>query len=129
MRWQLEYVLRETRGRCANTGQFAVHQAVAHRFADMKLRLDTTELWIDHCANLCDAGRRITLESAQAKLLASEAFLQSSVDAVHILGAFGLEHELPGLVTDAMAGRLFSGTSEIQKNIIATLLGVGCAGG
>ncbi len=129
MRWQLEHALREARGRGPNHRRQAMHQAVAHRLADMKLRLDTMELWIDHCANLCDAGRRITLESAQTKLLASEAFLQSSLDAVHILGAFGLEHELPGLVADAMAGRLFSGTSEIQKNIIATLLGVGRIGG
>lgn len=128
MRWQLEHVLRETRQRKSSDGRFVVHQAVTHKLADMKLRLDTAELWIERCAALCDAGRRITLESAQTKLFASEAFLQSSLDAVHILGAFGLESELPGLVTDAMAGRLFSGTSEIQKNIIATILGVGCTG-
>ena len=72
-----------------------------------------------------DAGKRITLASAQAKLYASEAFLQSSLDAAHLLGAAGLEGELPGLVHDAMAGRLLSGSSEIQKNIIAAMLGLG----
>ena len=41
------------------------------------------------------------------------------------MGAFGLEGELPGLVHDAMAGRLLSGSSEIQKNIIAAMLGLG----
>jgi alkylation response protein AidB-like acyl-CoA dehydrogenase len=93
----------------------------------MKLRLDTINLWLTHCATLSDQQQRITLAAAQTKLYASEAFLQSSLDAVHLFGAQGLEPDscLAELVSDAMAGRLFSGSSEIQKNIIAALLGTG----
>ena len=50
--------------------------------ADMKLRLDTIGLWLQECARLCDTGQRLTLASAQTKLYAAEAFLQSSLDAV-----------------------------------------------
>lgn len=125
MHWQLDHVIEYARARPAGSGYLADVQGVSHRIADMQLRLETTRLWIRECARLLDDGKRITLASAEAKLYASEAFLQSSLDAAHILGASGLEGELPGLVHDAMAGRLFSGSSEIQKNIIAAMLGLG----
>ena len=124
MHWQLQRVIEYTRRRPAGSGYLAGVQAVAHRIAEMQLRLETTRLWVRECARLLDEGKRITLASAQAKLYAGEAFLHSSLDAAHILGASGLEGELPGLVHDAMAGRLLSGSSEIQKNIIAAMLGL-----
>lgn len=129
MLWQLQQVIEYARTRPVGSGYLAGMQAVTHRIADMQLRLDTTCLWIRECARLLDDGKRITLASAQAKLYASEAFLQSSLDAAHILGASGMEGELPGLVHDAMAGRLLSGSSEIQKNIIAAMLGLGARKG
>ncbi len=125
MEWQLEKVTAWVRARPSGDGRLADVQAVAHRIAAMKLRLDTARLWIERCAALCEAGRRITLASAETKLYASEAFLDNSLDAVHLLGAAGLQGELPALVQDALAGRLLSGSSEIQKNIIAALLGLG----
>jgi alkylation response protein AidB-like acyl-CoA dehydrogenase len=124
MQWQLQRVTEYARSRSAGSDYLSGVQAVTHRIADMRLRLDTARLWIRECARLLDDGKRITLASAQAKLYASEAFLQSSLDAAHLLGASGLESELPGLVHDAMAGRLLSGSSEIQKNIIAAMLGL-----
>ena len=129
MQWQLQHVIEYARTRSAGDGTLAGVQAVSHRIAAMQLRLETTRLWIRECAQLLDDGKRITLASAQAKLYASEAFLQSSLDAAHLLGASGLEGELPGLVHDAMAGRLLSGSSEIQKNIIAAMLGLGAGKG
>jgi alkylation response protein AidB-like acyl-CoA dehydrogenase len=103
------------------------YQGISHKIAEMKVQLDTIRLWINECARLKDHGKRITLASAQAKLFSSEAFLQFCLDAVQILGANGMIHGNPtlALVNDALASRLFSGSSEIQKNIIATLLGTG----
>ena len=127
MQWQLEQVVQYSRQRTSGTVHLGKHQAISHTIADMKLRLDTIQLWLEHCATLCDNQQRITLSAAQTKLYASEAFLQSSLDAAHLHGAHGLEpgSGLAELVADAMAGRLFSGSSEIQKNIIAALLGTG----
>ena len=125
MQWQLQQVIQYVRSRRSGKGALGDVQVVAHKIADMKLRLETTRLWIRQCADLCDAGKRITLASAQTKLYASEAFLQSSLDASHLLGALGQEHEFADWVQDAMAGRLLSGSSEIQKNIIAAMLGLG----
>ncbi|MGZ8215175.1 MAG: acyl-CoA dehydrogenase family protein, partial [Methylosarcina sp.] len=127
MAWQLETVIRFSRERRVNNAPLGKNQAISHKIAEMKVRLDTVRLWVDECARLKDNGQRITLASAQTKLFAAEAFLQSSLDAVHILGAGGLEEGNPmaELVNDALASRLFSGSSEIQKNIIAALLGTG----
>lgn len=129
MAWQLDEVVRHSRQRRSGGVHLGKHQAISHRIADMKLRLDTVELWLNECARLCDSGQRLTLASAQTKLYAAEAFLQSCLDAVHILGASGLEtHSLMAeWVQDALAGRLFSGSSEVQKNLIAALLGTGLA--
>ncbi|MGZ8244252.1 acyl-CoA dehydrogenase family protein, partial [Methylomagnum sp.] len=98
-----------------------------HRIAEMKLRLDTVGLWLRECARAADAGERLSLPAAQTKLYAAEAFLQSCLDAVQIFGAAGLEAEsgMAALVQDALAGRLFSGSSEMQRNIIAGLVGTG----
>ena len=127
MDWQLNSVIKFSRERKVNGAHLGKNQAISHKIADMKLRLDTIRLWVNECARLKDNNKRITLASAQTKLFAAEAFLQSSLDAVHILGSSGLIIDSPmaRLVSDALASRLFSGSSEIQKNIIAALLGTG----
>lgn len=124
MQWQLEQVLVHAKNRMSGAANIGQHQAISHKIADMKLRLDSMRLWITRCADLLDAGKRITIASAETKLYASEAFLQSSLDAIHILGASGLSDEFTRLVDDAMAGKLMAGSSEIQKNIIAAMLGL-----
>jgi len=127
MAWQLESVIRFSRERKVNGTHLGKNQAISHKIADMKLRLDTIRLWVNECARLKDNNKRITMTSAQTKLFAAEAFLQSSLDAVHILGSSALITDSPmaRLVNDALSSRLFSGSSEIQKNIIAALLGTG----
>lgn len=127
MDWQLQTVIQFSRQRQVNDSHLGKNQAISHKIADMKLRLDTIRLWVNECARLKDHNKRITMTSAQTKLYAAEAFLQSSLDAVQILGSSGLimDNPISELVNDAMASRLFSGSSEIQKNIIAALLGTG----
>jgi len=127
MQWQLDQVIQFSRLRQVNQQHLGANQAISHKIADMKCRLETCLLWVNECARLKDSGNRISLASAQTKLFASEAFLQSSLDAAHILGTKGLmeENKMTTLIQDAMASRLFSGSSEIQKNIIAALVGTG----
>ena len=129
MAWQLNKAVEHSRVRRSGNTHLGHHQAISHRVAEMKLRLDTLELWLRRCAKLCDQGQRLTMAAAQTKLYAAEAFLQSSIDAIQILGASALDAEngLANLVEDALAGRLFSGSSEVQRNIIAGLLGTGDA--
>ncbi|WP_305909387.1 acyl-CoA dehydrogenase family protein [Methylomarinum sp. Ch1-1] len=127
MEWQLDSAVEFSRERRINGAHLGRNQAISHKIADMKLRLDTIRLWVHECARLKDNNKRISLASAQTKLYAAEAFLQSSLDAVQIYGSCGLVTGSPmsELVGDALASRLFSGSSEVQKNIIAALLGTG----
>jgi len=124
MQWQLNEVVRFARTRQVKGQPLSNFQAISHRIAEMKLRLDTVQLWVGKCADHCNRKKRITIESAATKWYASEAFLNSSLDTVHIFGTKGLEGEHVQLVQDAMAGRLFSGSTELQKNIIASMLGM-----
>jgi alkylation response protein AidB-like acyl-CoA dehydrogenase len=101
-------------------------QAVSHRIVDMKLRLETSRLLLYRLAWKRDRGRTSPLESALVKLYLSESFLASSLDALQLHGGMGYmtETELERDVRDAMGSRIYSGTSEIQRNIVAGYLGL-----
>ena len=67
-----------------------------------------------------------TVQSAMAKLVVSEAYMASSIDALHLRGGYGFmsEYEADRDLLDAAGGKIYSGTSEIQRNIIARFLGL-----
>jgi hypothetical protein len=66
------------------------------------------------------------MESAIAKLFISEANVRTHLDAVQIHGGYGYttEFEIERALRDAVGGRIYSGTSEIQRRIIARRLGL-----
>jgi hypothetical protein len=101
-------------------------QAVSHRIVDMKVRLETARLLLYRLGWLKTLGRPCAMDASMVKLYISESFLQSSLDAVQIHGGYGYmsELEIERDVRDAVAGRIYSGTSEIQRNIIAGLMGL-----
>jgi alkylation response protein AidB-like acyl-CoA dehydrogenase len=66
------------------------------------------------------------MEAALAKLHLSESFVESSLDAIRLHGAQGYVQEL-GIerdLRDGIGGIIYSGTSDIQRNIVARLLGL-----
>lgn len=98
-------------------------QAVSHQLAEMATRLEAARLLVHDAARAYDDGRtdEVTRRSAMAKLLATET-AQFVVDAaVQIHGAQALErgHILEHLYRDVRAPRIYEGTSEIQRTIIA----------
>lgn len=101
-------------------------QAVSHRLADMALRHEMARLLLYKAAASIGAGGRATLAAAMAKLGASEAIAEIALDAARVHGAQGYvtEYEVEREVRDALGGLVYSGTSDVQKNLIATLLGV-----
>jgi alkylation response protein AidB-like acyl-CoA dehydrogenase len=101
-------------------------QAVAHRIVDMKTRLETSRLLLYRLGWMKRNGKQAPMDSAMVKLYLSESFLQSSLDALQIHGGYGYmtESELEREVRDAIASRIYSGTSEIQRNIVAAQLGL-----
>jgi alkylation response protein AidB-like acyl-CoA dehydrogenase len=90
------------------------------------VRLETARLLLYKVAWLHKMGKSAIMEAAMAKLYLSEAFIQSSLDAVRTLGSYGYmtEFEVERDLRDSVGGVLYSGTSDIQRNIIARLMGL-----
>jgi alkylation response protein AidB-like acyl-CoA dehydrogenase len=101
-------------------------QAISHRVVEMKLRLETARLLLYRLGWLLDQGRPAALDSALVKLHLGESFVSSSLDALQIHGGYGYmaEYGLERDVRDALASRIYSGTSEIQRNLAARLMGL-----
>ena len=101
-------------------------QAVSHPLVDMKLRLETSRLLLYRLAWLLDQGRPAGLDSALVKLQLAEAYVATSLEALQLHGGYGYMAEtgLEQEVRDALAARLYSGTSEIQRNLAARHLGL-----
>ena len=102
------------------------HQAIAHRIANMKLRLEAARLLLYRACWELDQGGDPTLAVSLAKLATSEAAIESSLDAIHIHGGAGVMTEtgVERALRDAVPSTLFSGTSEIQRDLIARRLGL-----
>jgi alkylation response protein AidB-like acyl-CoA dehydrogenase len=101
--------------------------AVSNRIADMQVRLTACRALLRHVAEVKDAGRPAAMEAAIAKLFISEAWVQSGLDAQLTYGAYGYlrENGIEREVRDALASRIYSGTSDIQRLVIAQRLGLG----
>jgi acyl-CoA dehydrogenase len=96
-------------------------QAVSQQLAEAAVRTKAARLLVYEAAAAFDAGERVTKASAMAKLYATEA-AQFVIDtAIQVHGAAGLErgHLLEHLYRDVRATRIYEGTSEIQREIIA----------
>ncbi len=127
MERQLEECVRYARDRKQFEQPIGRFQSVSNRIADMKVRLETCRLILYRVAWLKKIGKSAVIDAAIAKLYISECFVQSSMDAVRIHGGYGYmtEFEVERDLRDAIGGTLYSGTSDIQRNIIARLMGVG----
>ena len=96
-------------------------QAVANRLVDMRLRWETVRLLLYRFAWLKQEGRPALAEASMAKLAVSEAWVRSCEDAMRIHGGYGyltetgIEREL----RDALASLSYSGTGEIQRQVVA----------
>ena len=101
-------------------------QLVASRIVDMKVRLETARLLLYKTAWTHSQQTLTPLDAALAKLYISEAAVQSALDAMQIYGGYGYmkEFEVERDLRDVLAGRLYSGTSDIQRLIIGRNLGL-----
>ena len=126
MQRQLEQTIEYARQRKQFGKAIGKYQSVANRIVDMKLRLETSRLLLYKTAWLKETGKSAMIEAALLKLLLGEAFVESSLDAIRVHGGRGYvtENGVERNLRDAVGGTIYAGTSDIQRNIIAGLLGL-----
>jgi len=122
----LEISVNYARGRKAFGQSIGKFQSVSNKIAEMKIRLELGKLICWKAATLKDQNKRATLESSIGKLFISEGLKQSCIDAVQIHGGYGYTTEYPVErdLRDSIAATIYSGTSELQYNIISRWLGL-----
>jgi alkylation response protein AidB-like acyl-CoA dehydrogenase len=126
MQRQLEACVDYARSRKQFGQSIGKFQAVSNMVADMYLRLEAARLLVYQTAWLGDQGKSVLAQAAAAKLFTSEAWVTSSLDAIQVHGAYGYMKEsgIERDLRDAVASTIYSGTSEIQRVILARLLGL-----
>jgi alkylation response protein AidB-like acyl-CoA dehydrogenase len=126
MRRQLEACTSHARGRKQFGRPIGKFQSVANKIVDMKVRLETCRPLVYRIGWLKDQKRSAFQEAAIAKLHVSECFVKSSLDAIQTFGGYGYmtEQEVERDLRDAVGSTIYSGTNEIQRNIIAASLGL-----
>ncbi|MBC8417150.1 MAG: acyl-CoA dehydrogenase family protein [Desulfobacterales bacterium] len=97
------------------------HQAIQMMIADMATLVDAARLMTYRAATLRDKGKRFSQESAMAKLYASEASCKITDMAVQIHGGYGYSKSYPveRYYRDARVTRIYEGTSEVHRMVIA----------
>jgi len=126
LRRQLDACIAHARQRKQFGQAIGKFQSVANLLVDMKLRIETCRPLVYRIGHMKDRGQPSFMESALAKLHVSESYVQSSIDAMRIFGGYGymVEQEAERDLRDAMGSLFYSGTSEVQRAIIARSLGL-----
>jgi len=126
MERQLEQCIRYARERKQFGKAIGKYQSIANKIVDMKVRMETARLLLYKVAWMKQHRGKASAEAAIAKLYLSESWKKSCLDAVQIHGGYGytIDFEVERDLRDSIGSTLYSGTSEIQKIIIAKHLGL-----
>ena len=100
------------------------HQAIQLKLADMATRVEAARLLTENAARAYDTGERCDMEAGMAKLFATEAAVENSIEAMRIHGAYGYskEYNIERYYRDAPLLAIGEGTNELQRIIIARQL-------
>ncbi len=122
----LETTIDYARTRSQFGQKIAKFQALGHAVADMKVQLEAARLLVYRAAWRLEQSRGVTLDASIAKLFVSETLVATALKAVQLHGGYGfmVEYEVERALRDAIGSTIYSGTSEMQRNIIARWLGL-----
>jgi acyl-CoA dehydrogenase len=96
-------------------------QTIQNKIADMTVRIGAARWMTWKAAALCDAGQPFTKEASMAKLFATDAAMDITLDALQVFGGYGYLEDFPMArrVRDAKACQIYEGTNQIQRIVIA----------
>lgn len=122
----LERSLAQARTRTQFGQPIGKFQAVAHRIVDMKVQLEAARLLTYRAAWRLGRTKQVGMDAAMAKLFVSESLLKAALATVQVHGGYGYmtEYDVERALRDAVGSTIYSGTSDMQRNIIARWLGL-----
>lgn len=126
MRRRLERCVEYARTRTQFGAVIGANQSVANMIVEMRIDLETSQKWIYDTAEKLQAKADVASDIAMTKLVVSEANVRSALNAIQVFGGYGYvsEYGVEKDLRDAVGGRIYSGTSEIQRQRLATLMGL-----
>ena len=101
-------------------------QAIAHMLADMQTEVEASRLLMLHAAWLLAQGKDALKVLSMAKLFGSEAYVRAANNGMQIMGGYGYikEFDMQRHFRDARVTTITAGTSQMQRNLIAKLMGL-----
>src|SRR5579863_8234316 len=117
----LDHALAYAQQRKQFGSPIAEFQGVQFELAEMAVDVEATRLMVYNAARLHDAGRPFLTEAAMCKYFASQVAERTASRAIEVLGGVGFTKDYPveKLYRDAKIGRIYEGTSNMQKMTIA----------
>ena len=105
---------------------FGAYQNARFKMAEMRAQIDTVQVFVDQCVLEHNAGRLSAETAAAAKLVASELEGRVMDECLQLHGGAGYmeEYRICRMFADARISRIYAGTSEIMKEIIARSMGL-----
>ena len=122
----VEEAINYTKNRVQFGKPISLFQNTQFTFADMKVAIEAGRLLTYQAATLKTAGKPFTTEAAMAKLFTSENAMKITTKALQMFGGYGYTREYPveRMMRDAKITEIYEGTSEVQRMVISSHLGV-----
>ncbi len=122
----LEQAVTYAQTRKVGSQAIGKNQAIAHRIATIKMQLEASRLLTYKAAWNIDTNKNNSMDSSITKLFTSESVKSTALEVMHIHGGNGYmtAYELERTLRDAIGSTIYSGTSDVQRNIIARWLGL-----
>ena len=116
-----QMALRHAQERVQFNRPIGQNQAIAHRLADMRMRVDLSRLMVLHLAGLIDQGAPCRREAAQAKIIATETLRDVTDAGMQILASAGYsaESDMQRLWRDSRLYTFGEGTNEVMRDVVA----------
>ena len=122
----MKQLIQFVKNRKSNGLSISKYQAISHRIADMQVMIDTSKTLAYSTARMIDKKLNVSKESSTTKLYVSNCVKNFMLEAQNIFGAYGYikEYGIEQDLRDSLAASIYSGTNDIQKNIIVSNLGL-----
>jgi alkylation response protein AidB-like acyl-CoA dehydrogenase len=120
----LDFLIQFVKNRNVGGNPIGKYQSIAHKIADMKVKIETSRLILYKAASHIDLNKETGISASIAKLYISEAYRQMCYDAFSVMGgsAYLSGSFIENYLKDSLSSTIYSGTSEIQRNIISKYL-------